>query len=82
MAVNLGLCPGTIDSIAGDFSKNRDCLNEAVLAWLHHKHNYRRKGLPTWRTLAKAVEPINCALAKKLLDRHLGTLINKTSNSM
>ena len=69
LAINLGLSAGVIDSIAGDFSNNADRLNEVILAWLRHKHNYQRRGLPSWSTLSSAVQPINCALAKDLLDR-------------
>lgn len=69
LAINLGLNAGVIDSIAGDFSNSADRLNEVILTWLRHKHNYQRSGLPSWSTLSSAVQPINCALAKDLLDR-------------
>ena len=78
LAINLGLSAGVIDSIARDFSNNVDRLNEVILAWLMHKYSYWRRGLPSWSTLSSAVQPINCALAKDLMNR--GTVFNNILN--
>lgn len=75
LAINLGLSAGMIDSIAGDFCNNADRLTEVILMWLRHKYDYQRNGLPSWSTLSSAVQPINCALAKNLMDRGMCTYI-------
>ena len=69
LAINLGLSAGMIDSIAGDFHNNADRLTEVILAWLRHQYNYQKRGLPSWSTLSSAVQPINCALAKDLINQ-------------
>ena len=66
LAINLGLKPSDVESIAHNFSNDRDCLSEVLKYWLQLNFNYQRNGLPSWRTLALAVYKIKVDLFHRI----------------
>ena len=71
VAQNLGVKPDAIGIIR--LNRQGDAkmaLNEAVTEWLKKNHNMSKFGNPTWRTLAKAVVPLDGALARKIAKKY------------
>ena len=60
------------------------CLEAGLLAWLRKDFDVKKYGLPSWRTLVKAVaNPTggkNTALAQKIAQNHPGTISVKNNN--
>jgi len=56
----------------------RECLQEVIVRWLRKVHNVDRYGLPTWKTLVKAVADKaggeNPALAEQIANNHKGNI--------
>ena len=48
------------------------CLTEAMSEWLKENYNTAKFGVPSWRTLIKAVQAMDMALAHKIADKHRG----------
>ena len=69
----LGLSFSLIDDIKGSFPSNlAGCWNEALKNWIKQNYKTEKFGLPSWRTLLKAVAQVDKCLFKKLADTHQG----------
>lgn len=53
----------------------RACLNGAMELWLKQKYNTASFGHPSWKTLVKAVEGMDEALAYKIANKHRGIYV-------
>ena len=71
LSIHLGLTMHVIDCIRKDHPNDSDgCLNEALSEWIKQNYSTDKFGLPSWRTLFKAVKPVNNSLFKKLAPKH------------
>ena len=69
----LGLSISLIDSIKGNFPADVDCCwSESLKHWIRQNYKTEKFGLPSWRTLLKAVARVDKCLFKKLADTHQG----------
>ena len=70
----LGLPKSIIDSIKEDYhNDNLGCWNEALDRWIKQTYNTEKFGVPSWRTLLKAVAIVDKLLFKDLASKHQGT---------
>ena len=67
---NLGISEGKLEAIKEDGGDADECVEEVVKDWLKRNHNEEEYGPPTWRSLAKAVKPLDNALALKIEEPH------------
>ena len=71
LSAYLGLSKEVIDRIRS--KKDYDCRwNEALHQWIEQNYQTERFGLPSWRTLLKAVAIVDRRLFKQLADLHSG----------
>ena len=70
LGLNLGLSVESLEVIEKDYRWTKDQLEAVLLQWLRRDYNLGKHGSPSWSQLAKAVEPINCALAICIRERH------------
>ena len=69
----LGLSNSVIETIQHDNPKKpSDCWNKALSHWIKQNYNTERFGLPSWRTLLKAIALVNCSLFNTLAPQHQG----------
>ena len=71
LSVNLGISPSDI----GKFAKNHPqdvsgCLSDALVHWIRQNYDTKQYGLPSWRTLLRAVAQLDKLLFKKLASEH------------
>ena len=67
----LGLAKADIDRIRE--SRPRDiagCWSEALSQWIKQNYSTQRFGLPSWRSLLKAVAMVDRCLCKELAAKH------------
>ena len=67
----LGLAKADIDSIRE--SRSRDsagCWSEALSQWIKQNYSTQRFGLPSWRSLLKAMAMVDKRLVKELATKH------------
>ena len=67
----LGLAKADIDRIRG--SRARDiagCWSEALNQWIKQNYSTQRFGLPSWRSLLKAVSTVDRHLCKELAAKY------------
>ena len=75
----LGLAKADIDRIRE--SRPRDiagCWSEALSQWIKQNYSTQRFGLPSWRSLLKAVAMVDKRLCKYLAAKHLLGMHHKT----
>ena len=82
MCSALGLRPAVVDTIAATCCGNsKQCLREVIVRWLRKTYDVDRHGLPTWRTLVKAVSDKaggnNPALAEEIAKDHKGIVMSR-----
>ena len=53
---------------------DKNQLSEVIKYWLQWNFNYQKEGKPSWKTLAKAVYPINRRLGESIAQKHKGIL--------
>ena len=71
LGLNLGLHPDRLEVIKQDAGLTEGRLREVLSDWLRRSYNVERNGLPSWKALVSAVQPIDGALAMKIKeDRH------------
>ncbi len=71
IATNLRLNNGSMNTIETNHSKDvMRCLQLAIEDWLRLNFNYERNGLPSWRTLAKAVRKLDGRLFERIVREH------------
>jgi hypothetical protein len=71
LARHLGLDANRIDTIARENPLSMDeCLSQVLIYWLRCNCNPKRNGYPSWRTLAKAVKPLNGRLFNDIKKAH------------
>ena len=71
LAKNLGLDANQIDIIARERpSSVNECLSGALDYWLRCNCNVKKYGYPSWRTLAKAVKPLDGSLFNDIKKAH------------
>lgn len=75
LGIELGLPSENVDAIQSEFHQNvSHAFNKVVLAWLEHRYQVEKHGLPTWRRLVEAVDGLtggnNSILAKKIAQNH------------
>lgn len=67
----LGLSMGTIETIIKSHPYDTSgCWNEALKLWIKQNYNTEKYGVPSWRTLLKAIAMVDKLLFKKLADNH------------
>ena len=69
LVIYLGL---HIDLIKNTIRPATHPWNEALNQWIKQNYNTKRFGLPSWRTLLKAVAQVNKLQFKELADKHRG----------
>ena len=69
LGLNLGLHPDSLDVIKHDYRQTDDRLEAVLLQWLKGNCDLDKDGLPSWRRLAEAVEPIDPALSLHIKER-------------
>lgn len=70
----LGLSMGTIENIKGNPPyDNSCCWNEALKQWIKQNYKTEKFGVPSWRSLLRAVAVIDKLLFKNLAGYHQGT---------
>ena len=62
----LGLAVDDLDSIMRDHRSSKACLKKALYEWIKQNYPTDKYGLPSWRTLLKAVAQVNGQLFRKL----------------
>ena len=75
----LRLPPSLPSTIKAEHSTNtRSCLQAVLLVWLTRRYNVEKHGLPSWRTLVKAVADriggADISLALDIAKKHPGTM--------
>ena len=68
LARGLGLRCALVDEINANYKQDgvRECLYQVLEEWLKQNHNVDKFGLPTWQSLASAVEQSDRVLAAKI----------------
>ena len=79
IGITLGLSSGELEAISREcVGDTRRALGQVIQTWLKQSYNVAKFGLPSWRSLAKAVDSSagggNHALAKRIACRHNGTV--------
>ena len=77
LGANLGLNIGVLEVIKANSKLEGgvfECLLKVLVQWLKRNHNEAKFGPPTWSNLARAVQPIDSALAIKIRERKLRLL--------
>ena len=73
MSCFLGLSKDDIDTIKENNPKNYSaCWDEALSLWIKQNYNTAKFGAPSWRSLLKAIAPIDGKLFKELALKHQG----------
>ena len=76
LALNLHLKFDAIKVIKRDNpGDSQACLTEAMSHWLKENYNTARFGVPSWRTLVRAVQAMDTALANEIASKHRGKII-------
>ena len=71
----MGLKSGDIDSIFVNFPhSDKERSSEVMKYWLHLNFDYESEGRPSWKTLVKAIHPIDTGLAEDIAKQHKGNL--------
>ena len=71
LGLNLGLHSDRLEVIKQDAGLTEGRLRAVLSNWLRRNYSVERNGLPSWKALANAVQPIDGALAMKIAkDRH------------
>ena len=72
----LGLAKKDIDNIKEDNpNDNSECWNEALDQWIKQNYKTEKFGIPSWRTLLKAVMRVDKRLFQDLASRHQGIML-------
>ena len=76
LGLALGIRPSDIETIRAQYKGPNDVLTEVLTMWLKQSYRVDKHGLPSWRTLVKAVDDpaggCNHALAKRIASAHPG----------
>ena len=76
LAAFLGLSMSSIDQIQWDHRRNVSaCLNEVLKRWITHDYRTEKFGLPSWKTLVRAVAKIHKPLSIRLAENHPGNVM-------
>ena len=67
---NLGVDEGQLNVFESDDIHTLGRLSKVIQHWLKRNHNEEECGPPTWGNLAKAMKPINKALALRIEAKH------------
>ena len=76
LSIYLGLPHGVINSIKG--SDNYHCWSEALNQWIRQNYSTEKYGVPSWKSLLKAVAEVDKLQFKKLAEKHQGMLVYST----
>ena len=67
----LGLAKANIDSIRENRPRDiAGCWSEALSQWIKQNYSTQRFGLPSWRSLLKAMAVVDKRLVKELATKH------------
>ena len=76
LGLALGIGPSVLKVARLEYGSADEVLTEVLEKWLNQHYNVDRHGVPSWRSLARAVgNPAggnNLALAKRIADAHPG----------
>ena len=70
LGLNLGLHCSKLEEIERDYRWTNERLEAVLTEWLRMNYDIEKYGLPSWRQLAHAVEPVDCALALAIKEHH------------
>ena len=77
LSVYIGLSKATIDGIRENRPWNSaECWGEALSQWIKQNYTTDRYGLPSWRSLLKAVAMVDNRLYKELAFKHPAGMSN------
>ena len=75
LGIELGLHPGTLETIQTNSLNVTEALTKVLLIWLRRQYDVETHHCPTWQKLREAVESPsggdNPALAEKIAEKHL-----------
>lgn len=74
IAMGLGLSPDQIDEVEENGRRASDRLQKVIQLWIEQNYNTQRYGLPSWRTLCKALKGCDGRVCKEVARKHPGTL--------
>ena len=79
IGITLGLSSGELEAISREcIGDTKRALGQVIRTWLRQSYNVVRFGLPSWRSLVKAVNSpaggSNHALANRIASKHKGTV--------
>ena len=72
LSIYLGLSCDVIDNIKG--SDNYHCWSEALKNWIRQNYDTEKFGIPSWRSLLRAVAEIDKLMFRKLAEKHQGII--------
>ena len=72
IARGVGLAPDQIDEIEENERRASDRLSKVIQTWIGQNYNTQKFGLPSWRTLCKALLRCDTRLCKQLAREHPG----------
>ena len=74
LSIYLGLAVDDLERIMKDHcTDSKTCLKKALHEWINQNYSTARYGLPSWRTLLKAVAEMDRYLFKKLAVKYQTT---------
>ena len=71
LSIYLGLSFEVTDNIKGS-GDNYHCWSEALKYWIRQNYNTQKFGVPSWRSLLKAVAKVDKLTFKNLVAEHQG----------
>ena len=83
LGLALGLDYRTLKVIQNKCSDDNECLRDTLAAWLRQKDKVPQQGLPSWRSLTRALaHPLvdQRGLAEEIARKHKRVKINNTDN--
>ena len=81
----IGLSIKTIQTIRQSYPNDSiACLNEALMQWILQEYNAKKHGLPSWKTLLKAISRVDEPLFERLAKEHpaLGRYVVRSHNRL
>lgn len=71
----LGLLAYQLEEIEGNNRTNSECLDKMLEIWIGQNYSVEKFGLPSWRTLCKALSQVaDMKYFKELAEKHKGKI--------
>ena len=69
------MAPDQLEEIEENDRRASDRLSKVIQTWIGQNYNTQKFGLPSWRTLCKALKRVDTKLCKDLARDHPGTYV-------